>query len=67
MLLVTLGELYGFFSRVEDFPQMNQASRVVMSNATLQMSEVTYEQIHHSDACPTETGAWVEEKATKAL
>lgn len=46
---------------------MNQASRVVMSNATLQMSEVTYRQIHHSDACPTEIGAWVDEKATKAL
>jgi hypothetical protein len=28
---------------------------------------VTYRQIHHSDACPTEIGAWVDEKATKAL
>jgi hypothetical protein len=56
-----------FFRLLEGFPQMNQASRVVMSNATLQMSEVTYRQIHHSDACPTEIGAWVDEKATKAL
>lgn len=49
------------------FPQMNQASRVVMSNAMLQMSEEIYGQIHHTDACPKEAGVRMEEKTSKAL
>lgn len=55
-----------FFRLVKDFPQMNQASRVVMSNAMLQMSEEIYGQIHHTDACP-KAGVRMEEKTSKAL
>lgn len=46
---------------------MNQASRVVMSYATLQMSEEIYGQIHHTNVCPNETGARMGEKASKAV
>lgn len=55
------------FRLVKDFPQMNQASRVVMSNAMVQMSKETYGNIHHTDGRPKEAGARVEEKTSVAL
>lgn len=35
------------FQMAKDSPQMNQASRVQMSNITLWMREEIYGQIHH--------------------
>lgn len=60
-------ENFMVFQADKRFPQMNQASRVVMSNAMLLMSKETYGQIHHTGACPKEARARMEEKTSVAL